>query len=190
MEAELFKRELSNSEIYDKSLLAYASGGLGLSLTFIKDIFPLSTATYTSCLEVSWIAWAVTIVIVLGSFLLSQKAITLQLALGHQYYIQNIDAAFDKKNRYSIATRWASYASGITFLAGVILTIIFVWVNVATKVSIPSVTETLTVKTPTTSGPKHAMDGAPIPTIQKVIPAKPAPAPAPPAKPPAPTPKK
>lgn len=188
MEAELFKRELSNSENYDKSLLAYASGGLGLSLTFIKDVVPLSDAAWVLCLELSWVAWILTILVVLGSFLLSQKAITRQLDLARRYYLENEDDAFNEKNVYSTVTGWANLASGVLFLFGVGLTTVFVWINLPTKTTSPPAAETVPMKKPTTTTPGHAMDGAPVPTIQKVAPVSPAPKPSSPSPAPAPAP--
>src|SRR5579885_1478933 len=47
--------EKSGTESFDKNLLTFSSGALGLSLAFIKDIVPLSMAHWIACLFVSWI---------------------------------------------------------------------------------------------------------------------------------------
>ena len=50
---ELYKRQLSNSEAYDKAILSLSSAGLAISLSFIKFIVPLEQAKYICVLEIS-----------------------------------------------------------------------------------------------------------------------------------------
>lgn len=128
-EAELFKRELSNSENYDKSLLAYASGGLGLSLTFIKDVVPFATARYLALLELSWLSFVGAIVLVLASFQISQLAIRRQIDLASRYYLKREAAALNEENRFATWTGRVNVMAGILFLCGVLLTTVFVWTN-------------------------------------------------------------
>ncbi len=50
LKGELFKRQLSNSDNFDKAVLAYSSAGLALSLGFLKDFVPIAKASYTCLL--------------------------------------------------------------------------------------------------------------------------------------------
>src|SRR3569832_1908841 len=43
---ELSKRQISNAENLDKSILTYSAAGLALSLGFLKDFIPISQAKY------------------------------------------------------------------------------------------------------------------------------------------------
>ena len=51
---ELLKRQLSNSQILDKAILALSSAGLGLSLTFIGKGVSLAEAAQVYLLYFSW----------------------------------------------------------------------------------------------------------------------------------------
>ena len=44
---EIYTRERSNTENYDKAILSLSSAGLGFSLAFIKNIVPLNLAQNT-----------------------------------------------------------------------------------------------------------------------------------------------
>ena len=50
--------EKSGTENFDKNLLTFSSGALGVSLAFIKDIVPLNKAVWVPCLYISWITFA------------------------------------------------------------------------------------------------------------------------------------
>ena len=45
---ELVKKQISNSENFDRSILTLSTSGLGISLAFIKDFVPLATARLKS----------------------------------------------------------------------------------------------------------------------------------------------
>lgn len=61
LKAELFKRQVSNSENFDKSVLAYATAALGFSLAFLKDFVPITAAAFAMLLYVSWGLFTLTI---------------------------------------------------------------------------------------------------------------------------------
>ena len=78
---ELLKRQLSNSENLDRAILMLSSAGLGLSLLFIKDPFPLSEAAWKLLLYSSWILFGSAILSTLVSFFVSQQGIKKQLEM-------------------------------------------------------------------------------------------------------------
>jgi hypothetical protein len=127
--SELLDRQRSNSESYDKAILTLASGALGLSLSFIKDILPASEPARRVCLlYVSWILLTAAIITTVASFLLSNEAINQALRQNTEYYLKRNESAF-VRTKLSRAVDASNYASGILFVFGIVLTVIFVSVN-------------------------------------------------------------
>jgi hypothetical protein len=186
-EAELFKRELSNSENYDKAILASASGGLGLSMAFIKDVVHLPTAQHLWCLKLSWVVLSLAILAVIGSFQLSQRALGWERARALRVCNEE-KGAENEVNQLNKATVWTNLAAGVCFVFGVALTMGFVWTNLhRTETDVPKSSNAAlqqemsmakSVK-PTTTKSVPVFDGAPAPTLYKTNPANPAPTPAP-----------
>ena len=79
--SDLLKRQLSNSENADRAILSVSTAALGFSLAFLKDIVPLSEACFPSLPYLSWGLFSLAIMVTLGSFFTSQKAIDEQLEL-------------------------------------------------------------------------------------------------------------
>ncbi|MCC4610743.1 hypothetical protein LL963_01295 [Xanthomonas campestris pv. esculenti] len=129
-QAELFKRQLSNCENFDKAILTYASGALALSLGFLKDFVRLSQAAASTLLYLSWAAFAACIVVTVASYLISQQAIKRQLEIAERYYIKREEKALVEPNLAARATEWCNIASGALFCSAVVLTTIFIAVNV------------------------------------------------------------
>lgn len=169
-QAELFKRELANSENYDKAILAYASGGLGISLAFIKDVVPLDSASWLLLLELSWFCWVMAIVVVVISFQTSQLGIRRHMAMVKKYYIDDDDSALEETNVPARVTDIANVVSGLLFLCGVMLTTIFVGINLRDG--------NMTKHSEGRERRSTAMDGAPVPSlVKKVAPDNPKPSP-------------
>ncbi|MCE2504291.1 MAG: hypothetical protein J4G05_09585 [Chlorobi bacterium] len=76
----LHKYQLSNSQLFDRSILWLSSAGLGFSLAFIRNIVPLDNAVNVCFLHYSWWAFIFVILITLCSFLISQCGIEKQFA--------------------------------------------------------------------------------------------------------------
>lgn len=123
---DLLCRQLSNSENFDKAILSLSSAGLGLSLTFIKDIH----ASHLFLLQLSWYVFGLAIVITVISFLSSQRAINNQLQFAEQYYLEGQDEFLTKQNTPAKITFWLTYLSAGAFIVAIVLTIIFVSLNV------------------------------------------------------------
>lgn len=133
-EAELFKREVSNAEAYDKAVLLYSTGALGLSLTFIKDIVPAGKAVCLWALYASWGGFLAAMIIVLISYLVGQKAIRRQRDLAYEVYCEGEqDKAKPEHNHWSAWTDYLNVGSGACFVLGVALMTWFVANNVALR---------------------------------------------------------
>lgn len=133
-EAELFKREVSNAEAYDKAVMMYSTGALGLSLTFIKDILPPGKAVHMWSLYWSWIAFLISLIVVLASYMVGQIAIRKQRDLAHEYYLEGKEEKMQSK--YNPWSKWTDYlnvGSGLFFVFGAALMVFFVSKNVALR---------------------------------------------------------
>ena len=71
---EINKRQLSNSESFDKAMLSLSSAGLALSLSFIKFIVPLEDIQETFFLYCTWWLFGLTIILTITSLLVSHKS--------------------------------------------------------------------------------------------------------------------
>jgi hypothetical protein len=121
----------ASSDAFDKSLLTFSSGALGLSLAFIKDVVPLDKAGWLPWLYLSWIAFASCIGVTIASFQLGIQAQKTHLDYLYEYYIECKDEFFNKKNCWTKAVTSCAVAGATFFLAGLIGTMIFVLENIS-----------------------------------------------------------
>jgi len=126
---DLLARHLSNSERYDRAILTLSTGALGLSITFIKDVVPITLVKDLYLLITSWWLFGVAIILTVISFAVSQYAIKVQLFFAQQYYLNGKVEYASKRNYAARTTDWLNNLSGIVFLVAVVLTIIFVSIN-------------------------------------------------------------
>ena len=133
---ELLKRELSNSQLFDKAILALSSAGLGFSLAFIRKGFSLVEAIQVYLLYSSWILFAVAIASTLISFFTGQCAIKKQLKLNESHYLENKEKPSNSenkpdnsKNRWNQITKALSCVSLIFYILAIFLTTIFAILN-------------------------------------------------------------
>ena len=154
--AEIRKRQLSSSENFDKSILAYSTGGLAFSLGFLKDFVPINAASIPCALYWSWSLFALASASTMISFLVSEKALAHHEKLGYAYYIEGNEEAFFAKNRFNDTTRFLNYFSGTSFLVGLVLTTIFISFNLELGTTMANNTR------------NHAFDGVSAPTMQKI----------------------
>ncbi|RXM42762.1 hypothetical protein [Flavobacterium sp. YO64] len=119
----LNKVYFESSTQFDKQLLFVASGALGLSLAFIKDIVVLSKATNKELLLLSWISFGLVILINVISHYTSLKAIN--------YKIENINK---KKDRFSQSfnslTKYFNVMMIVFLASGLVLLIVFIGINI------------------------------------------------------------
>lgn len=159
---DLLKRQLSNSEGYDKAILSLSSAGLALSLTAIKFIIPLDTAHYLWAIKTSWWLFFGTIICSLLAYLIGNKAIGKQLKIAEKYYLEGLVSAQTEKNIYTIINSFLNNITGIIFAVAISLVIYFVTANLNgdQHVKDKNLTNTNISKTVT------FRDSAPIPNMQ------------------------
>ena len=118
----LNKFYLESSSQFDKQLLFVASGALGLSLAFIKDIVVLSKATNKALLLLSWISFGLVILINVISHYTSLKAIN--------YKIENINKRNDKlSKKFNSVTKYFNVMMIVFLALGLALLNIFIGIN-------------------------------------------------------------
>jgi hypothetical protein len=115
------------SKAYDKTVLTFSAGAIGVSLTFVEKIAPEPSVPFV--LYVSWSCFALAILAVIVSFLLSQAAMDRE--------IEWIDDAWSAvnagktehpprvTNRHALLTRGVNLTSGGLFVAGIISLVLF-----------------------------------------------------------------
>jgi len=120
------ERAHASQEAFDKALLTLSAGALGVSLAFIKDVAPLSTAICLNFLFWSWGLLCGSIVLMLFSFIASHQAFEHQTKITHSEYF-----ADEKRPRFwAHVTRCATYLAGGCFVVALILTLVFAVQNV------------------------------------------------------------
>jgi hypothetical protein len=141
----------SGTDSFDKGMLTLSSGALGVSLVFIKDIIPLGHAVWISLLLISWVAFALCIVVTVVSFLLSTAALKRHRdLLDEMYKTKNRELEKNQTSGWSISV-WICTRLALTlFLLGLVLTVVFVIKNVSNShtenVAKTSDTATVTVR--------------------------------------------
>ncbi len=172
LRTELFKRQLSNSENFDKAILTYSSAGLALSLGFLKDFIPITQACAAWLLFLSWVCFSSAVVITLLSFISSQQGIKRQLDINDRYYLKMDESALSEKNDFARYTDWLAYTAGFTFVVAIVCSTIFVSINlerIAIMVDKKQVSLKEDTPTPTIQQThKTEQKGAPVPGIQQV----------------------
>jgi len=100
---------------FDKATLTLAGGGLGVSLTFLKDIAskPPSGAWL---LFTAWFCWVLSVTLVLLSQHTSHQSLRL--------YLQENPA-----NRWHELTRWLNWCAPAFFIVGTVAMVIFASLN-------------------------------------------------------------
>jgi hypothetical protein len=126
---DLLKRQLSNNESYDKAILSLSSAGLALSLTAIKFVIPLKGASGLLALKASWVLFLVTVICSLSAYLIGNKAISKQLSIQEDYYINRLLKAQAESNIYSTINSIFNIVTGVVFACAISLVIYFVIIN-------------------------------------------------------------
>ena len=126
---DLLKRELSNSEGYDKAILALSSASLGFSLTAIKFIVPIDSAIHIWLLILGWALLVLSVIFSLAAYLISNKAIHIQLNNARDYYKKGIEDAFIRKNIYISINTWLNRFTGLLLAIAISITVIFISIN-------------------------------------------------------------
>lgn len=158
---ELLKRQLSNTENYDKSILTLSSAGLAISLTFLNSVIPLDNAEYIWLVIASWVSFLFSVLLSLVAYLVSNAAISKQLDIAEDYYVNKLPSAFNKANWLSSLNTWLNYSVGILFGVAISAVVVFVTLNINQEdIDMPDKVKT--------SNSQPALDSAIIPTMQRV----------------------
>lgn len=126
---ELIKKQISNAENFDKSVLTISSSALGFSVAFIKDLAPLATAEFRWALVGSWWLFGAAVILTIVSYMTSQAAIRHQLDVILRYYINREEAAIKEPTTASNWTNRCNSTAGIALVTGMVLTILFAFAN-------------------------------------------------------------
>jgi hypothetical protein len=127
----------ASSDEFDKNLLTFSSGILGLSLAFIKDIVHLQNAVALPCLYLSWILLTLCILTTIFSYRFSYWAQLRHLNNLREYYLEGKESALDRETFWSKAVDFCALSGAILFFAGVVTTVFFVSLNVAKEHRMP-----------------------------------------------------
>jgi len=148
-------------EAFDKAILTLSAGALGLSLGFIKDVAPLSTAVGLWLLYWSWGFLGAAIFLTLFSFIASYQAFEQQKEVAFEYYINQTEHV-RTQGRWALITRYVTYVAGGFFVAALLLTLIFAIRNVRHASAIIKTNQEVSVRDkngPITPNPNQEQKG-------------------------------
>lgn len=117
------------AQAYDKALLTLSSAFLGGSLAFVGQVVDLSIALHKGLLHTAWVAFLVTIVLTLASFVYSLLQHEPLVRAAETFYRDNDQEAWKVSERVHKTVLRFSLAYGTTFLVGVFLLVAFVGSN-------------------------------------------------------------
>ena len=107
------------AEQFDKLIVYISSGGLVLTIGFVKDIVKITDDTNTGLLKSCWIAFTLALMLNLISQWTSVKTMDKQL-----------DEEEKSANTWNTVTDRLNILSALVLIAAILLFIIFVWKNI------------------------------------------------------------
>ncbi|SAL04797.1 hypothetical protein AWB78_07139 [Caballeronia calidae] len=182
---DLSKRQISNAENLDKSILTYSGAGLALSLGFLKDFIPIRQAEFAWALYGSWFFFTLAMVLVIASYVLSLRVVTLQLDRAERYYLKSEDEAFNEQTWWDhCANHVNHWMSAAAFAIALIFTTFFVSTNLrganvagTNKLIYDGVTGMAMQKVQGQTGTvQRGLTGLPMQSVKPTLPSSPAPA--------------
>jgi len=122
----LIYAELEQARSFDKYILTLAAGTFGLSLLFIRQIAPQPEEGTIWLLIAAWVAFGVSILSTLISFLFSQLAYQKQREILDEWYEKEEEQGVEvSKNKFATCTHYLNWASMFLFIIGVTFLVIF-----------------------------------------------------------------
>lgn len=121
----------SSTDSYDNNLITLSSGGLGVSIAFIKEIVHPAQATSLWMLYVSWVCFGLCILTTVISFQIAIKTQKEHLVNCGKYYLDKDDSYRDKAGKYSKALTGCTIFAGVFFVLALAFTIVFAVSNIA-----------------------------------------------------------
>lgn len=125
----LIEIEQKSADQHDKAILTISTGGLALSITFLKDIAPDPSKGTLVLVGISWICFGLSMLTILFSFLSSQIACRRQRDLLDELYLDGTRDQEKKANWWSSLTHWLNLASYILVFVAICFLALFSWLN-------------------------------------------------------------
>jgi len=123
-------QQVASQQSYDKAILLYSSGGLALSITFLKDfIGGAKNAVSLWILQISWALFALAMLATVLSFLASAAAHAESMEDAKSYYLDCDDSAWNRVSWKDALLRYMNQISGFSFIGGVCATVWFAILN-------------------------------------------------------------
>ncbi len=121
---QLVEEDLKSQEDIDKTVLTLSGGALGISFVFLRDVVGDNPIIYLGFLFGAWIAWVLSLIVMLVSFYLSHQAFRSAI---NQVDTGKLDEPIG--GLYTRLTDIATIIGGVLFISGVILIVIFARYN-------------------------------------------------------------
>jgi hypothetical protein len=106
------------TEAFDRAVMTLSGGALAVSITFIHDVAPHPRHKWV--LGISWACFAASLLVILLSFLTSERAIVRMVG--------QLDDDVDRISREHW-TDWLNWGAAGAFILGVVFLVIFAWLN-------------------------------------------------------------
>lgn len=120
----LIEAEQKGAQQFDKAILTLGAGALAISLTFIKNIAPNPQAWTIIWLASAWIAFILSLLSTLCSFLTSQSACRKQIDILENDFLSSNDPK-KSNNKFAVWTNRLNIFSIISFILGIIFLAVF-----------------------------------------------------------------
>ena len=121
--------EREASRHFDKYVLTLAAGTFGLSLLFVERIAPHPKDGTEWLLIAAWVAFGVSILSTLISFLSGQESCSKEIEILDGKYRGDIKDEKEIKNKFVTWPKWLNRVSMFLFIVGVIFLITFSALN-------------------------------------------------------------
>ncbi len=121
----LIAMEVEGAKTYDKAILTFTSGAFGVSIAFLEKVVPKPFPNTLLWLGLSWLCFAASLIIIILSFLSSQRACRLQVRLTYETIMNNKTI----KNYWSVATYFCNYASLVLLMMAFAFSGLFIYWN-------------------------------------------------------------
>ena len=127
---ELLKREVSNTENFDKAILTLSNAGLGFSLLLIyNNNSQLATACHKWLLGISLGMFVLAVIFTLISYPFGQRSIKRRNELNERIYVKNEKKARNERNLPAQITKWLSPVSVVAYVLAVCSMVLFIGLN-------------------------------------------------------------
>lgn len=127
---ELRRRQTSNSEHYDKSILTMSSSTLAFTIFVIKYLVDWDCASNKNLLFISWGTLFLSILTSLIAYKVGNNAIRNNLTKIRDYYLGGDKEALNRTDCLAKLNNYLNYATGGLFIVSLALVLVFIWLNI------------------------------------------------------------